>query len=72
MRTFITTLAATTALAIAMPALAQDAQSDLADGWSVSANVAFTTDYRWRGVSFSDGDFAVQGGFDIGHENGFS
>ena len=53
------------------PALAQEAEDGLPAGWSVSANVAFTTDYRWRGVSFSDGDFAVQGGFDLAHEGGF-
>lgn len=29
-----------------------------------SANVAFTSNYVWRGVSQSDGDFAVQGGAD--------
>ena len=63
----------TSALAPA-PALAQEAQDaggGLPTDWSVSANVAFTTDYRWRGVSFSDGDFAVQGGFDLAHEGGF-
>ena len=35
------------------------------EGLSLSANVAFTSDYRFRGVSFSEGDFAIQGGFDI-------
>ncbi|MGB0722963.1 MAG: TorF family putative porin [Gammaproteobacteria bacterium] len=30
-----------------------------------SGNVAFTTDYVWRGVSQSDNDLAVQGGFDL-------
>ena len=29
-----------------------------------SGNVALTTDYVWRGISQSDSDFAIQGGFD--------
>ena len=50
----------------AAPAFAQD-DSDI----SVSANVALVTDYRFRGVSFSGGDFAIQGGVDVGHSSGF-
>ncbi|MCT2399716.1 TorF family putative porin [Novosphingobium mangrovi (ex Huang et al. 2023)] len=62
------TLLAGTALA-ASPALAQDAEvpSDI----TVSANVSLTSDYRFRGVSLSDGDIAIQGGFDVSHESGF-
>ena len=37
----------------------------------VSGNVALTTDYVWRGVSQSDSDPAIQGGFDYAHESGF-
>ncbi|MEM9502265.1 MAG: TorF family putative porin [Pseudomonadota bacterium] len=37
---------------------------------SFSANIAFTTEYRFRGVDLSGGDFAVQGGFDVGHSSG--
>lgn len=40
-------------------------------GLSFSANIAFTTEYRFRGVDLSGGEFAVQGGFDIGHSSGF-
>ena len=36
----------------------------------VSANVSFTTDYIWRGMTHSDGP-AVQGGFDYEAESGF-
>ena len=58
--------------AFASHAAAQDEPADTMLGeFEISANVAFTTDYRWRGVSFSDGDFAVQGGFDAAHESGF-
>jgi len=35
-----------------------------------SANVAFTTDYRYRGVSQTDRDFAIQGGFDYALDSG--
>lgn len=37
-----------------------------------SANVAMTTNYSWRGVSQSDNDPAIQGGFDYSHASGFS
>ena len=39
-------------------------------GLSFSANVAFATEYRFRGVNLSDGEFAVQGGFDVSHDSG--
>ena len=39
-------------------------------GLTFSANVAFATEYRFRGVNLSDGEFAVQGGFDISHSSG--
>lgn len=32
-----------------------------------SGNVALTSDYVFRGISQSDGDIAVQGGFDVSH-----
>ena len=51
---------------VATPAFAQD-ESEI----TVSANVAMVTDYRFRGVSYSGGDFAIQGGFDIAHSSGF-
>lgn len=40
-------------------------------GLTFSGNVALTTDYRFRGVTLSDGSLAVQGGFDVGHSSGF-
>ncbi|KUO57792.1 MAG: hypothetical protein APF78_08190 [Sphingomonadales bacterium BRH_c3] len=43
------------------------AESDI----TLSANVALVTDYRFRGVSLSGGDPAIQGGFDISHSSGF-
>ncbi|WP_390550307.1 TorF family putative porin [Qipengyuania sp. MTN3-11] len=65
----------------AAPAFAQDTtetntglpDNDAAasSGFEVSGNVAIVTDYRFRGVSLSGGDFAVQGGVDLAHESGF-
>lgn len=36
----------------------------------ISANVALTSDYRFRGISQSNDDIAVQGGFDLAFDNG--
>ena len=73
MLTSIRSLAAATALAgaalVSTPVLAQDEAAD--SGFSVSGNAAIVTDYRFRGVSLSGGDPAVQGGIDIAHDSGF-
>jgi uncharacterized protein (TIGR02001 family) len=53
------------AAALAVPALAY-AEPEL------SANVALTTDYVWRGYSQTLEDPAIQGGFDFEHDSGFS
>jgi uncharacterized protein (TIGR02001 family) len=42
------------------------AQADM----EISGNVALTSDYRFRGISQSDESIAVQGGFDLGWDNG--
>ena len=55
-------------LSLATPAMAQ---SEEGGGFTTSANVALTTDYRFRGVSLSGGDPAIQGGFDVEHDSGF-
>jgi uncharacterized protein (TIGR02001 family) len=52
----------------AAPALAQEIEGS---GLTVSGNATITSDYRFRGVSLSDGDFAIQGGIDVAHESGF-
>ena len=39
-------------------------------GFEFSGNVALVSDYRFRGVSFSDGDIALQGGIDLAHSSG--
>lgn len=55
------------ALAIGAPS----AQAQDSNPWSLSANVALVTDYRFRGLSLSEKDPALQGGFDVAHESGF-
>ncbi len=76
MLTFVRNLSVVSALAgavlIATPAMAQDegAVAGPSD-FTVSGNVAIVTDYRFRGVSLSGGDFAIQGGIDVAHSSGF-
>ncbi|MCI4655116.1 TorF family putative porin [Sphingomonas aquatilis] len=56
-------------LAPAAPAFAQQAApSDPA--LTVSGSVAITSDYRFRGISQTDKEMAVQGGLTIAHESG--
>ncbi|MFM7349084.1 MAG: TorF family putative porin [Erythrobacter sp.] len=38
---------------------------------TISGSATITSDYRFRGVSQSDGGFAVQGGFTASHKSGF-
>jgi uncharacterized protein (TIGR02001 family) len=42
-----------------------------ADSHEISANVTLATDYRFRGISQTNRDPAIQGGFDYAHESGF-
>lgn len=62
------TLLAGTALASA-PALADetDAPSDI----TLSGSATLVTDYRFRGISLSAGDMAVQGTINVNHSSGF-
>lgn len=57
-------------LAAATPALAQD-ETEPAPAVTVSGSVGVVSDYRFRGISQTDGNFAVQGGLTISHESGF-
>ncbi|WP_305098127.1 TorF family putative porin [Croceibacterium aestuarii] len=72
MLTSIRGLCAATALAgaafLATPAMAEDENTS---GFSISGNAAVVTDYRFRGVSLSGGDAAIQGGIDVAHDSGF-
>lgn len=62
------TLAACAALS-STSAFAQEEESE--SSISVSANVAMTSEYRFRGVDLSGGELAIQGGFDVEHDSGF-
>ncbi len=70
MRTFLGCCGSAFAIAIATPAVAQDtAPSNPAI--TVSGSVGVVSDYRFRGVSQSDEEIAVQGGITIAHDSGF-
>ncbi|WP_338445439.1 TorF family putative porin [Pelagerythrobacter marensis] len=60
----------TSTVMVAVPAQAQD-RADPPAAVEVSGNVAITSDYRFRGVSLSGGDLAIQGGIDLTHASGF-
>ncbi|RYY04737.1 MAG: hypothetical protein EON55_29220, partial [Alphaproteobacteria bacterium] len=60
---------ATTLCLLAVPAAAQDTAPP--KPVTVSGNVAIVSDYRFRGVSQSDEEIAVQGGVTLTHESGF-
>jgi uncharacterized protein (TIGR02001 family) len=61
-------LAALAALVAATPAFAQEAPTS---PFTVSGSVGLVSDYRFRGVSQSDEELAVQGGITVSHESGF-
>jgi len=62
---------AISAMALSAPAFAQDEAAEEADGpITLSGGVAVVSDYRFRGVSLSDKDFAVQPYLTIKHESG--
>jgi uncharacterized protein (TIGR02001 family) len=75
MLTSVRSLLAATVLAgcalASTPALADDAAPAKASAFSVTGNVSLATDYRFRGVSLSGGDPAVQGGITLNHSSGF-
>jgi len=57
-------------LAAATPALAQE-ETDPPSPVTISGSVGVVTDYKFRGISQTDGNFAVQGGITLSHESGF-
>jgi uncharacterized protein (TIGR02001 family) len=60
-------LAALAALLAAAPAVAQEAPPA---PFTISGSVALVSDYRFRGVSQSDEELAVQGGLSVTHSSG--
>ena len=65
------TIVGLSAILLATTAAPAFAQEESSSGITVSGNAAVTSDYRFRGLSFSDGDIAIQGGIDVAHESGF-
>ena len=57
---------AKTTLAVALASVAVTAGAE-----DISANVGLASDYMFRGVSQTDNQMALQGGFDWAHESGF-
>ncbi len=53
----------------AIVALSLSTTSAIANQTEVSANVALTTDYIWRGMTQNIEDAAIQGGFDLANGN---
>ncbi len=63
---------ALSSISAAAPAFAQEEAAEEAEGpITVSGGIAVVSDYRFRGVSLSDKDFAVQPTITISHESGF-
>ena len=67
------TLVLTPAIERASAPVEQETASNMAEesGLTFSANVALASEYRFRGVALTDGEIAIQGGFDLGHSSGF-
>jgi len=55
---------------VSSPASAQE-EADPSGPVTFSANVSILSDYRFRGISQTENNFALQGGFDVNHESGF-
>lgn len=61
---------ALSSMAAATPAFAQDEEAEAEGPISVTGGIALVSDYRFRGVSLSDKDFAVQPYLTVKHESG--
>lgn len=73
MRTSVSALTAAMLLALglgATPAFAEEETAPPSD-FTFSGYVQGVSDYRFRGISFSGGDFAVQGTINLNHSSGF-
>ncbi len=58
-------------VAVALPALADTTEPAATPEHAVSANVAFVSQYVFRGLSQTNGKPAIQGGLDYAHASGF-
>lgn len=64
-KTSLISIAVASGLLVTTPTIAED------EPISLSANAALVSDYRFRGISLSDKDPAIQGGFDVSTSGGF-
>lgn len=51
-------------------AAAQDGDEAEESEFTISGNVGLVSDYRFRGISYSNRDAAIQGGIDLAHKSG--
>jgi uncharacterized protein (TIGR02001 family) len=59
------------ALALTTFLAAPAAAAELGGGFNVNGGATVVSDYRFRGISQTDKDFAVQGTLSLSHESGF-
>jgi uncharacterized protein (TIGR02001 family) len=69
MRTSIASIAGALSILLATPAFAQDEAAD-DDGITITGGASLVSDYRYRGISQTDKDPAIQGNFTINHDSG--
>ncbi len=64
-------LFATAALCVAALSTTPAMAADVGNGFSVTGGATIVTDYRFRGISLSDEDPAIQGTLNLNHSSGF-
>ena len=67
MRTFLRPALTAALFLSATPVLAQEAESK---ALTINGSATLASDYRYRGISQTDKDFAVQGGLTVSHSSG--
>jgi uncharacterized protein (TIGR02001 family) len=67
----VCTLLAGVTLLAPLSAIAQTKAEDAKAPWSMTGNLNFVSEYRYRGINQTNGSPAIQGGFDWTHTQGF-
>jgi uncharacterized protein (TIGR02001 family) len=70
MKNFIRNVTASGLLVCSLGAIAAEEAEAPAPDFTFSGNVALTTDYAFRGISQTDENPAIQGGFNVNHASG--
>jgi len=70
-RLFASVAGPVAAIAAAFAATPAMAQEEVPSEFTIAGSVALVSDYRFRGVSQSDKDIAIQGGVSVSHASGF-